>query len=632
MTSLHAIGRPVADQRGPTGNLTATELGKPRDVLPESSWASSGARRVIEALFWVRSVALVVTVLFVLYEIYERYVANASVAWSENLLALLFTWVIFLSIPETIWRDDSPRIEIFGRVKQQWVQSTIRGLGAGFTGAYLIYITSSYLAGIADQFSIEIEPLNWPQITETAPILVGAVLSLLLLARRYAFEVKSWSKAAVGPVTAAVLLFLLFSTSVPDVWFGIGLMVVLALLGTPIAIVLGLGAAGMVGIGGALLPTGAGQLITEPANVALLALPLFMLMGGLVATTVLVRGLSRFVNALFGWLPGGSGVAAHMASGIFANMTGNAVADTATMGSIFIPQMIKSGDFEPEEAAGVQAAGGVIGVVFPPSIAMIIYATTVQANITSVFKAVIIPALLLLLVMTLMTIFVAMYKHHRGVPFRFREVARSIPAAIPVLLIPIILDGGIFSGVFAPFESGAVAVAVVMIYLAFSRQLRWSQLRAGFEMALRGMTLATFILVNVSLLNNALVVSGVSANVSLIAGLGGAANAVVVLLLINLMFLVLHTVFDAIASILIFIPLVLPIVMAAHVNPLQLGAVIAINSTIGLILPPLGIGLYVSSGIAGVKFTRVIRHVWLFVLSSLLVLAAVTFIPALSLW
>jgi TRAP-type C4-dicarboxylate transport system permease large subunit len=154
---------------------------------------------------------------------------------------------------------------------------------------------------------------------------------------------------------------------------------------------------------------------------------------------------------------------------------------------------------------------------------------------------------------------------------------------------------------------------------------------AGFDTAFKGMTIATFILVNVSLLNNALVVSGVSANIASIA-VNNATSAIVVLLIINAIFLVLHTVFDAIASILIFVPLILPAVMAAQINPLQLAAVIAINSTIGLILPPLGIGLYVSSGIAGVKFTRVVRHIWPFVLSSLLVLLAVTFIPALSLW
>jgi C4-dicarboxylate transporter DctM subunit len=627
METQHRDDLPLvaADQDDPIGP-TERNL----QVLGPDSRVGHYAMWVLRVLFWIRVAALAVTVLFVLYEIYERYIANTSVAWSENLLGLLFTWIIFLSIPETIWREDSPRLELFNRIDRPRVQARLSDLGTGITAAYLIYIIASYLSGFSDQFDISLQPLGWPQAVETLPILVGAVLSLILLLVRYSHERMSRISLVVVAVVVVALLGFLFS-SLPGVVVGLVLMVVLAALGTPIAIVLGLGAAGIVGIGGDLLSTGAGQLTTEPTNVALLALPLFMLMGGLVANTSLVRGLSRFVNALFGWLPGGSGVAAHVASGIFANMTGNAVADTATMGSIFIPQMIKSGDFEPEEAAAVQAAGGVIGVVFPPSIAMILFATVVTANITEVFRAVLIPALLLLVVMTVVTILIAMRRHQRRGKFSGRAAALSIPPAIPVLLIPVILDGGIFSGVFAPFESGAVAVAVVVIFLAVTRKIHSKQLLAGFDTAFKGMTIATFILVNVSLLNNALVVSGVSANIASIA-VNNATSAIIVLLIINAIFLVLHTVFDAIASILIFVPLILPAVMAAHINPLQLAAVIAINSTIGLILPPLGIGLYVSSGIAGVKFTRVVRHIWPFVLSSLLVLLAVTFIPALSLW
>lgn len=363
---------------------------------------------------------------------------------------------------------------------------------------------------------------------------------------------------------------------------------------------------------------------------ALLALPLFMLMGGLVSKTKLSNGLERFVTALVGWLPGGVGVADVLASGIFANMTGNSTADTAAMGTIFIPQMVRSGQFSGEEAAGLQAAAGAIGVIFPPAITMIIFASIASANVVTLFKATVVPAVLLLVVLAGITIYRkrAMSRATEGI--RLGEITRSIPAAAPVLMIPIILDVGIFSGVFAPFESGAVAVAIVAVYLAVSRRVGWGQVRSGVETAFHGMTLAMFILVNVSILNYGLTTSGASASIASFSNSAGTSKFVV-LVVINLIFLLIHTMVDVIASILVFVPLILPAAMAAHISVYQLAAIIGINSTIGVILPPLGIGLYVASGIAEVNPSAVVRRIWPYVAGSVAVLILVSAVPAISL-
>ena len=165
---------------------------------------------------------------------------------------------------------------------------------------------------------------------------------------------------------------------------------------------------------------------------------------------------------------------------------------------------------------------------------------------------------------------------------------------------------------------------------AISRRASLRELRAAADQAFHGMILSMFILVNVSILNYGLVTSGASADISSFVSSVGTSK-LLVLLVINLVFLLIHTMVDVIASILVFVPLVLPTAIAAHISVYQLAAIIGINSTIGVILPPLGIGLYVASGVARVDPSRVVRQLWPYVISSLLVLVLVSAIPPLSL-
>jgi C4-dicarboxylate transporter DctM subunit len=589
-----------------------------------------GVLALLECLFWLRLAALIGTVGFVLVEVFARYILNQSIASTENILIVLFMWMIFLTLPSAVWNDSSPRVSVFRGFGAGRVPELRRDLVFGMEAAYFVTIIVSYISGWSSQFTIQLQPVGWAQAAATLPILAGMALSLLLLLVRrmgQSFNLGNVGAAVLG-AGFVVIAFALFGG---DTIAGVVVLILLAALGAPVAIALGVGAITMIGISsaGGTLPVPAAQLLTGASNVALLALPLFMLMGGLISETKLSRGLGRFVISLVSWLPGGMGVADVLASGIFANMTGNSTADTAAMGTIFIPQMVENG-YEPEDAAAVQAAAGAIGVVFPPAITMIIFATVATANVVSVFTATVIPAVLLLVVMASVTMWQKRREPRMHRRPQLQATVRSLPQALPVLIIPVILDVGIFSGVFAPFESGAVAVLVVALYLAVMRKTSLRDLRRGIDQAFHGMILSMFILVNVAILNYGLVTSGAAADVTNFVSHAGT-NKLVVLLIINLVFILIHTVVDVIASILVFVPLVLPTVIAAHISVYQLAAIIGINSTIGVILPPLGIGLYVAAGVARVDAGPVVRRLWPYVISSVLVLIAVSAIPSLSL-
>jgi C4-dicarboxylate transporter DctM subunit len=292
--------------------------------------------------------------------------------------------------------------------------------------------------------------------------------------------------------------------------------------------------------------------------------------------------------------------------------------------------MVNNG-YKKESAAAVQAAAGVIGVIFPPAVAMIVFASSASISVVPVFEAVVIPGLLVALTIAIVAVLTA---KSAGAPkasrFNGAAVVRTLPRALPIFLIPLVLDGGIFSGVFTPSESGAVAIVVAAIIVASFRGASWAQVRKSFTQAVDTTTLVMFIMTAVAVLNYGLITSGLAAQISSALSVAGG-SAIVTLLLINVIFLIAHIFMETSPAILVLVPLVLPSALAAGINPLQLAVVIGVNSTIGAIMPPVGVGLFVASQIAGVEARSVVRRIVPYVLASTVVLLLVTFIPTLSL-
>lgn len=576
---------------------------------------------------------LVASAALTICQVIYRYLLRANPTWIEyspDVLTILFTWLIFLGIPRAMWQDSAVRIGI-GRLYPKRLREFVIPVAYGAMAAYFAVLVVSYFETWSSDVTTEFSTLPLPIYVATLAIPVTSIASLYFVAR---WVRRCWR----GPVTAVGLLvgaLIPCATGLahlPATIVGPVDAVVLLLIDCPVAIALGLGGATMV-VNGTLanISIVASQVTSPTANITLLAIPLFLFMGALLANSTLARGLGGFVKALLGWLPGGVGVATVGTAAVFANITGSAVADTAAIGTLFIPEMLTAG-YPPEEAAALQASAGVIGVIFPPAVAMILFASVASVNVTNVFEAVVIPGLMTAAGLMAASVWVA---RRRGIPktarFSLGLVIRSLPRAVPVLLIPLILDGGIFSGVFTPAESGAVAIVVVSIFALAIGNARLANLRRAAVQAMDNTTLVIFILTSVALLDYGFVVSG--AQTSMTNFLDSVGHSpLLALLVINLIFVVVHEFVDAGPAIVVMVPLVLPALMHAGVSPYQLAAVIAVNSAIGSILPPVGIPVYVASRLANIESTTTFRRVVPYVVVTTAVLVLITTIPPLSLW
>ncbi|HEY3748383.1 MAG TPA: TRAP transporter large permease subunit [Pseudonocardiaceae bacterium] len=598
------------------------------DAPPTRTAVERVGDRIAGALAFVQVLCLLASGVVILMGILYRYVLKLPFPSSIDIETLLFGWLVWLGVPRAMWRQNSPKLGI-ARSFPPVLARAARPAAMGATIAYFVVNLWSYTRLFPTQDSSKITTLGIPYYTLSLAVPIGCVIAIVLTLMRLWRNVKL---ADLAPfVIGVAIVALTTSLPLPPQGTAIFDVVLLLLLDAPIAVALGVAGQAMI-INGNFSGISAvsGQLLVPAANIALLAVPMFMLMGGLFANSRLARDLSVFVKSLVGWLPGGIGVATVATSAVFANVSGSAVADTAAIGSVYIPEMVNNG-YKKESAAAVQAAAGVIGVIFPPAVAMIVFASSASISVVPVFEAVVIPGLLVALTIAIVAVITA---KGAGAPrasrFSGAAVVRTLPRALPIFLIPLVLDGGIFSGVFTPSESGAVAIVVAAIIVASFRGASWAQVRKSFTQAVDTTTLVMFIMTAVAVLNYGLITSGLAAQISSALSIAGT-SAIGILLLINVIFLVAHIFMETSPAILVLVPLVLPAALAAGVSPLQLAVVIGVNSTIGAIMPPVGVGLFVASQIAGVEARSVVRGIIPYVLASTVVLLLVTFIPTLSL-
>lgn len=616
----------------------------PATLAPGGRWAvvERIGTRLTAGLAAIQAALLVVTLALMLVSIVMRYAVNHSLASGEDLEVFLFTWLIFLGIPRTLWRDEAPRL-VLVRSSSPGASAVVRGIGLGAVLAFMAYLLLSYAELFPFDAGTTIPVLGWPKYSYGLAVAVSAglsvLISLLLLARDLHGNHARRAATLSGFLVAALATLVCCLADISNIWLGLGGAAVLILVGVPIAVAIGIGGVALAAAGGGVPHSLAAlELSAAPNNIVLVSLPMFLLAGAYVAHTSLAHRLSRFARALFGRLPGGLGVADVGASAIFANMSGSAVGDTAALGTVFIPRLVEEGGLRRVDAAALQSAAGVIGVIFPPAVAMILFATVSEASVIKVFEATVIPGCLVALGMAAMAVWLqsrrgtdrptaAARVRHGGLA----ELLHSVPGAIPVLLIPIILDGGILSGTFTPAEAGAVAVLVIAVITAVKHEVSPRRLGTLLVKAVDTTMVPMFILVNVAILDWGFAASGIARKLTGVIDAVGHSS-IVFLLVVSVFLLLIHTVIETAPSILVFVPLILPAAQAAHVSVLQLGAVVAINSTIGLMLPPVGTALFVSSQIAGVEPRDVIRPVLPYVAMSLVMMIAVILVPPLSLW
>ncbi len=409
----------------------------------------------------------------------------------------------------------------------------------------------------------------------------------------------------------------------------------LLLSGLPVALSLGLSAVAAIVIFDLGSLQLAPQLMVSATNSwTLLAIPFFILAGNLLGHSELSRRLVVLAETVVGNVPGGLAIVTIGVSIFFAGISGSGAADTAALGALLIPAMVASG-YGKDFAAGLIAAGGGIGIIVPPSIALIIYGVVAQnVSIGKLFIAGIVPGIIVGLSLMVVAYLISRRRGYRAARPRgnLREVAVALRRALWGLLAPLIILGGIYGGIFTPTESAAVAVVYgllvgVFIYRDLTPKVIWSILRASAVTTAAVM----FIVAAASLFSYVLTVGQLAS---------GIANALVtlttskyvLLLLVNLVLLVAGMFMDGISVFYIFVPIFLPALVQLGVDPLHFGVVATVNVAIGQITPPVGVNLFVAAPIAGVNLQQISRGVLPFVAAELLALTVISLFPQLSLW
>ncbi|MEH0887463.1 TRAP transporter large permease [Enterobacter sp. UNJFSC 003] len=411
-------------------------------------------------------------------------------------------------------------------------------------------------------------------------------------------------------------------------------LAILLALGMPVAFAVGLSA-----VAGALwidLPLEALMIqITSGVNkFTLLAIPFFILAGAIMAEGGIARRLVNFAYVFVGFIRGGLSLVNIVASTFFGAISGSSVADTASIGSVMIPEMEKKG-YPREYAAAVTASGSVQAILIPPSHNSVIYSLAAggTVSIATLFIAGVLPGLLLGLCLMIMCLGFA---HKRGYPkgekIPFKQALKILFDALWGLMTVVIILGGILSGIFTATESAAVACLWAFFVTMFIyRDYKWSELP---KLMCRTVKTVTIVMI---LIGFAAAFGAVMTYMQLPTRITEfftslSDNKYVILMYLNVMLLLIGTLMDMAPIILILTPVLLPVTNSLGIDPVHFGMIMMVNLGIGLITPPVGSVLFVASAVSKQKIETVVRAMLPFYGMLLVVLGMVTYIPAISLW
>lgn len=419
-----------------------------------------------------------------------------------------------------------------------------------------------------------------------------------------------------------------------DAFVLLGSFMILILMGMPVAYAMGLSA--LIGGWWIDIPTDAIMIaIAGGVNkFSLLAIPFFVLAGAIMAEGGMAHRLVAFAGVLVGFVRGGLSLVNILASTFFGAISGSSLADTASIGSVLIPEMEKKG-YPRDFSAAVTISGSVQAILIPPSHNAVIYSLAAggSVSIAALFLAGVLPGLILGLTLAIMCLFIAKKKDFpKGRAIPMKEALKIVVDALWGLMTIFIILGGILSGVFTATESAAVAVIWAFSVTMFVyRDYKWNELPKLVHRTVKTLAIVMILIGFAASFGYIMTLMQIPQQITELFT-SVSSDKIVVLLMINVLLLLLGTLMDMAPLILIMTPILLPIVTSLGVDPVHFGMIMMLNLAMGLITPPVGSVLFVGAAVAKLPIEQVVKSLFPFFIALFMVLMAVTYIPALSLW
>lgn len=418
----------------------------------------------------------------------------------------------------------------------------------------------------------------------------------------------------------------------------LGIFILLLVLGAPIAICLGMSSVAAILVQGAGKPLDAIMSVlprlcsSASSKFVLLAIPFFILSGNVMEKAGISGRLINLAEKCLGHIKGGMAIVCVVVSCFFAAISGSGPATVAALGLIMIPALVKAG-YPAAFSCALMAAGGAIGVVIPPSITFVVYGSIADASITSLFMAGMVPGLLMGAGLIAAALLLGRRLDLKVMP-RATKKARwqAFKDAFWGLLMPVIILGGIYGGIFTPTEAAAVSVFYGLIVGIFIyKEIDFKKTvdilidscstTATVMFITMGATLFAYVLTRARL---DLAIKGFMLNVT-----GG--NVILFFLIVNIVLLIAGCFLDSTSALYIFTPLFAPVALELGIHPIHLGVVMIVNLAIGLFTPPVGVNLYVACGIGSIKIEEISKGIVPCLIAELIILLLVTYIPGISL-
>jgi C4-dicarboxylate transporter DctM subunit len=412
-------------------------------------------------------------------------------------------------------------------------------------------------------------------------------------------------------------------------------LIVLFLIGVPIAFALGLGSLfTLMGDSSLPLVLVPQRMFTALDSWPIMAIPLFMLAGELMSQGGMSRRIVDFAAACLGFVRGSLGMIAVLASMVFAGVSGSSTADTAAVGSILLPAMKKKG-YDMRFATALQAAGGAIGPIIPPSILMILIGYVTDTSVARLFLAGIVPGVLIGV-----SLMIVAYIHARRggdaylavTRFHWREVLKKGKGALPGLGLPLIIVFGILGGIFTATEAAVAAVVYGLIVgLFLYREISWKDLPALFIKAAEKSCVVMFIAATAMLFAWLVTVKQLPSLLETFLH-SHVSNRIAFLIVLNLALLLIGMFLESFSAVIVFMPILFPVALTFGIDPVHFGIIATVNLAIGYITPPYGATLFVACGLSGQSVRAVSSRVLPIILAMLVILLLVTYMPESFMW